>query len=154
MSEHVIARSIGKDQLKHAVDLVCFHHGETVEAREPVCEWPNLCDQNFCRFPRYTRNGEPVGLIAHVLVQLGLPMRLLKELDTEYEIGEVLHPGVKIYRSRNPMLERFDFSALRLLVFMQEHQKIGWSWNDIVDAAFRPARMTRFLDKRRRPWLY
>lgn len=149
-----LSRNITIDVLKEAIDLVCFHHGQTVEAPEPVCEWPNLCDQNFCRFPRYYRNGMPSGLTAFVLVQLGFPVGLLKELDLEYELGEVLHPGVKIGRSRNPALRRIERPGRALLGFVQNSQKIGWSWNEVVDRAFRPNWMIPRLDARRRPWLY
>jgi hypothetical protein len=76
------------------------------------------------------------------------------DLDREYELGEVLHPGVKIGRSRSAALSRIDRQGMALLSFLQDHQKIGWSWNDIAVAAFRPRRMIRRLDARRRPWLY
>lgn len=154
MSEGMLTRAITLDQLREAIDLVCFRHGHTVEAPEPVCEWPNLCDQSYCRFPRYARSGEPSGLTAHVLVQVGYPKGLLAELDREFEVGEVLHPGVKIGRSRNAALRRLDRRGRALLGYLQNHQKLGWSWNDIVDQAFRPGWMIKRLDARRRPWLY
>ena len=154
MSEEVLVRRIEVAQIKEALDLVCFYSGTTVEAPEPVCEWPNLCDQNFCRFPRYLRNGAPSGLTAFVLVQLGFPVSLLQELDLEYELGEVLHPGVKIGRSRNPALRRIEWPGRALLAFVQDSQKIGWSWSEVVDRAFRPNWMIPRLDAKRRPWLY
>jgi hypothetical protein len=92
---------IAARQVVDALGLVTMMHGAVVERPEPVCSWPKLCGQQACRFPRYFRGGEPAGLVAYILLELGYPGDLLKALDTEYEIGEVLHPGVKIARSRN-----------------------------------------------------
>lgn len=153
MSETALSRHISVDKLHTALNLLCFHDGDTVEASEPVCEWVNLCGTDGCKFPRYFRNG-PVGLTAKVLMEVGLPVDLLLALDREYELGEVLHPGVKIGRSRNAALARLDKQGVALLSYIQDHSKIGWSWNDIAVAAFRPRRMIRRLDARRRPWLY
>lgn len=138
--------------MKDAVALVTFHMGHTVEEPEPTCDLPNLCGP-ACRYPRYYRNG-PSGLVGNVLVELGYPSELLKALDCEYEIGEVLHPGVKIGRSRNPALNRVEPAALALLGFFQNSQKLGWSWNRIVEEALRPKSWFTRLDARRRPWLY
>lgn len=155
MSEDMLVRrQISPQDVMTAVDLVTYHHGNTVEAPEPGCSWPKLCGDAFCRFPRYYRGGEPVGLVATVLVELGYPRDLLKSLDAEYEIGEVLHPGVKIGRSRNPALQRIDRPGVKLLAHLQDRQKLGQSWSDIADDAMRARRMIRYLDARRRPWLY
>lgn len=154
MSENTtLTRHIDVDRLREAVNLVCYHDGDTVEAPEPVCQWSNLCGTEGCKFPRYYRNG-PAGLVAQVLMEVGFPAELLRAMDREYELGEVLHPGVKIGRSRNAALVRLDKQGVALLSFLQDHQKIGWSYNDIAVAAFRPRRMIRRLDARRRPWLY
>lgn len=149
-----LARSISVAMVRDALDIVTYHYGQTVEQPEPACSWPRLCAEDFCRFPRYQRGGQPVGLTGHTLIELGYPMSLLKELDTEYELGEVIHTGVKIGRSRNPALRRISAAGIALLAFCQNHQKVGWSWNDITLQAFRPRWMVRQLDKRRRPWLY
>lgn len=152
MSE-VVARTITKDQVMTALNLVSWNHDQ-VEDPEPVCEWPRLCGDQGCRFPRYQRDGEPTGLIAHILLELGYPKDLLKALDTEYEVGEVLHPGVKIGRSRNAALARLDSSGMDLLVFLQERQKSGRSWSDLGVLAVRPRRTLKVLDRRGRSWLY
>jgi hypothetical protein len=154
MSENTLTRPITVDKLHEALNLVCFHDGDTIESPEPPCDWPKLCGDASCRFPRYYRSRHPVGLTSQVLIEVGYPVDLLKDLDCEYEVGEVLHPGVKIGRSRNAALARLDSQGVALLSYVQNHSKIGWSWNDIVREAFRPRRMIRRLDARRRPWLY
>lgn len=154
VENNVLTRKIDVDMVHRALNLVTYHFGQTVEALEPVCDWPRLCHEHFCRFPRYSRNAEPVGLVGHVLLELGLPISLLKDLDMEYELGEVLHPGVKIASSRNPALRRIDRRGIALLAYLQDHQKLSWSWADIAEQAFRPRWMIQRLDKRRRPWLY
>lgn len=147
------AQIITVDKIQEALNLVCYHDGETVEGPEPQCEWVKLCGP-ACRFPRYCTGRGPTGLTAAVLVELGYPIDLLKSLDCEYEVSEVLHPGVKIGRSRNQALARIVPPGMKLLSFVQDHQKVGWSWNQIVLAAFRPRRTVKYLDGRRRPWLY
>lgn len=155
MPERTLDRQITVDMVHNALNLWTLPPmGYTVEGPEPACDWPRLCHENFCRFPRYLRDGEPNGLVACLLIELGYPLDLLKDLDVEYELGEVLHPGVKIGRSRNPALTRIDRPALKLLAYLQDAQKIGWSWSDIAAYAFRPRWMIARLDKRRRPWLY
>lgn len=149
-----MSEQITVDTLHEALHLICYHDGDMVESPEPFCDWPRLCGDASCRFPRYYRSGHPVGLTSRVLLKVGYPVDLLKDLDCEYEVGEVLHPGVKIGRSRNAALARLGRQGVALLGFLQDHQKVGWSWNDIVVAAFRPRRMIKRLDQRRRPWLY
>ena len=154
LDNNTLARPITVDLVHQALNQVVARHGATVETPEPACEWPQLCDQKFCRFPRYFRDGSETGLIAHVLLRLGLPVQLLRDLECEYELGEVMHPGVKIGRSRNPVLGRFDNRSMALLQYLQDHQKTGWSWRKIADRAFDVRWMIRRLDARRRPWLY
>jgi hypothetical protein len=153
MTESTIARPITVEDLHEALNLICYHEGDTVESPDPVCDWQRLCGQH-CKFPRYFRHGGPVGLTAHTLVEVGYPMDLLKAMDCEYEVGEVLHPGVKIGRSRNAALARLDNKGVALLEYVQNHSKVGWSWSDIVTHAFRPTWTVKYLDSRRRPWLY
>lgn len=148
------AQIITVDRIHQALDVATARLGETVEPPEPRCDYIRLCGNQFCRFPRYYYGAEPTGLTAHVLIELGYPVDLLKALDCEYEIGEVLHPGVKIGRSRNPALARIVKPGMALLVYIQEHQKCGWSWEDIAHHAFRPRWSVKYLDCRRRPWLY
>lgn len=157
MSEITLAsnwRKIPASTVLEALFTVTIDHGALVEAPEPVCDWKNLCGPAGCRYPRYFRGQHPAGLTSHVLLELGYPRDLLKALDTEYEVGEVLHPGVKIGRSRNPALGRIDYSGRALLSFLQERQKLGRSWGDLAAEAVKPRRMIPYLDARRRPWLY
>jgi hypothetical protein len=153
MSE-VVPRQITSELVMAAVHLATYRQPDLVEDREPVCEFSRLCGPTGCRFPRYQRAGEPTGLVAHVLLELGYPQDLLKALDTEYEVGEVLHPGVKIGRSRNAALARVDNPGMDLLVFLQERQKDGRSWAELGVLAIRPRRTLKSLDRGRRPWLY
>ena len=156
MSDDTLLRrqQITVDMVHGALNLVTFHRPDLIEDPEPVCAWSKLCGSKGCRFPRYFRDGAATGLAATVLVELGYPVDVLKDLDTEYEIGEVLHPGVKIARSRNIALTRIDRRGVALLAFLQEHQKVGWSWSAIAERAFRPRWTIARLDARRRPWLY
>lgn len=154
MPEDTLTRAISSSDVMAAMHLVVIDSGDFVEAPEPVCAWPKLCSALSCQFPRYFRDGHPSGLTAHILLELGYPRDLLKALDAEYEIGEVLHPGVKITRSRNNALYRIQQPGMALLAFLQERQKLGRSWLDLSVAAVRPKRMITYLDKRRRPWLY
>lgn len=149
-----LSRPISVAMIHDALNLVTYHDGGHVEGPELPCQWPQLCAPTFCRFPRYARHGAPTGLTAHVLSELGYPLQVLKELDLEYEIGEVLHTGVKIARSRNAALVRIDRRGVALLGYLQNHQKVGWSWARIAEQAFRSSWMIRRLDARRRPWLY
>lgn len=148
------AQIITVDRIHQALNLLCFQNGTMVEAPELRCEYPKLCGRVSCTFPRYYYGAFPAGFTARVLIELGYPVDLLKALDCEFEEGEVLHPGVKIGRSRNMALTRIVEPGIRLLTFVQDHQKIGWSWNDIVLRAFRPRRTVKLVDQRRRPWLY
>lgn len=151
---NTLARPITVDMIHNALNLATYHQPNVIEDPEPVCEWPRLCHVAFCRFPRYYRDGEPTGLTAHVLLELGLPAQLLRELDCEYEMGEVLHPGVKIAHSRNAALKRIDKPGVALLAFLQDNQKAGLSWSQIAVLAFRPRRVPKPMDRKRRPWLY
>lgn len=154
MTEDTLTRIITPGAVRNALNLVTYYDPDHIEDPEPPCEWTKLCAQDMCLFPRYFRRGEPAGLTANVLLRLGYPTDLLKDLDREYEIGEVLHPGVKIGRSRNAALGRIDRRGVALLSFLQNNQKVGWTWGEIALQAFRPRWMIKRLDARRRPWLY
>lgn len=145
--------TITVEDVRRALQLVVFEAPSRVERPEPACEWSKLCG-TFCRFPRYHRDGRPNGLVAHVLVQLGYPISLLKNMDMQYELGEVLHPGVKIARCRDKALRRIDPGGISLLAYVQDHQKSGMSWSQIDVEVSRPRRLLPLTDSRRRPWLY
>lgn len=148
-------RTITVDMIREAVNLVVFTQGPTtVEAPEPPCDFPKLCGPKHCRFPRYARHGEPVGLVGKTLLQLGYPSKLLLDLDREHELGEVIHPGVKIGNSRNAALARIGPKGMDLLIWLQEQQKSGRTWGDLTMTAFGPKRLLRGRDRKRRPWRY
>lgn len=148
-------RTITATDVRNALNLVVFHVGPgTVEAEDPACPYEVCKGERTCLFPRYSRNGVPVGLTARVLMQLGYPLQLLLDLDREHEMGDIFHPGVKIGRSSNAALRRITAAGLSLLSFIQEHQKLGISWGDICLLAFEPRWRPRILDSRKRPWVY
>lgn len=142
--------------VRSAMDVITVAQTHRVEGAPPPCDWPKLCTTRSCTYPRYSRDGEPLGLVSLILIQLGYPIQLLKDLDHEHEVGEVIHPGVKIHRSRNQALSRIDSKGVALLSFVQTHQESGQStWiNASVKAFTPPALRPAFIDKKRRPWLY
>ncbi len=147
-------RLITVDAVKEAVHIVVFTTGPTTrEKPEPPCEFGKLCGPQHCRFPRYARDGEPVGLVGKVLIQLGYPIKLLHDLDREHELGEVLHPGVKITSSRNAALCRLGYKGIALLGWLQENQKKD-TWGNLSSTAFGPKKLLRRRDAKRRPWRY
>lgn len=142
------------DRVRQALNLVVYEGAGRVDKPGPPCDWPRLCSKTACWFPHYFRDGEPTGLIAHTLIQLGYPVALLKDLDVEYEMGEVIHPGVKIYNSRNVALLRIEPTAMKLLGWLQDRRKSGMTWGELHCAAFTPYRVLGPFDRKRRPWLY
>lgn len=148
-------RSISAHMVQTAISVIVSHHGaSTVEAPAPACDWPRLCAPQPCRYPRYSRDGRPCGLVARVLIQLGYPQHLLEDLDREHSVGDVLHPGVVLIESRNAALSRIEASAMALLGFLQARQYQGHSWGHLCTLAFGPRWGFTFRDRRRRPWLY
>lgn len=104
---------------------------------------------------RYVEHGQPVCLVAKILVRLGYSVAVLKELDREYPMGEIIHAGVQIGRSRHPALRKLSPEALALLQFLQDQQDRGLSWGRIAVKAFQSkGMMLAKFDKRERPWLY
>ncbi len=150
----VTDRVLTVEHIRTALDALLVDGKDTVEAPEPVCQWPRLCGPQGCRFPRYARNGDATGLVAKVLLGLGYPVQLLLDLDREYEMSEVLHPGVKIGRSRNAALSRIDERGMALLTYLQDRQKTGVSWGELHRTAFARKKLLRGRDRRRRPWCY
>jgi hypothetical protein len=150
----VAQRRITTAMVQEALHLVVFDSPLTVQSAEPPCAWPRLCGERSCQFPRYFRDGAPAGLVARILLQLGYSTELLKDLDREHEVGEVVHPGVKIDRSRNAALRRIDDDGVKLLGFLQERQSGGLSWSALTVAALGPRPLLAFMDRRRRPWRY
>lgn len=144
--------TITLDMVHNALSLVVYERPGFAESAQP-CDWTKLCGEQGCKFPRYFR-GEPAGLTSYLLLELGYPAAMLKDLDCEYECGEVLHPGVKIQNSRHPALLRLDDKALALLGWIQQRQTSGMTWNELHLAAFAPYRFVGPFDRKRRPWLY
>lgn len=139
--------------VRDALNVVVYEGSGRVDPSEPACDWIALCGVQACKFPRYFR-GEPTGLIAHTLIQLGFDTHLLKDLDCEYEVGEVMHPGVKIHNSRNIELLRVEPRAISLLGWIQKRRHSGMTWGELSCAAFTPYRLLAPIDRKRRPWLY
>lgn len=145
--------AISVDMVCRAVQAVAFKTPARIEAPYFHCVYPRLCGKASCRFPRYY-DGEAQGIVACTLLKLGLPVSLLKDLDTEYEVGEVLHPGVKIANSRNAALTRIDPKGMALLAWLQEQGKHRVHWHRLHLRAFTPRKGMKWTDKKKRPWLY
>lgn len=141
------------DTVVKAVGRVVFESPARIEAFSPPCGWPKMCGRKSCRFPRYF-HGAPYGVVGNTLIKLGFPSTLLKDLDTEYQLGEVLHPGVKISRSRNEALGRIDDKGVALLTWLQSQAKHELTWAQLHVKAFRPRKGLRVFDRKDRPWLY
>ncbi len=107
--------------------------------------------------PRYLGlDGAPNSLVAYVLLKLGLDETVLRQLDHEFPIGELLSSGVRISESRNPAVAAFEDDALKLLDYLQDCQDGGLPWMDCyLDAYAKPSRFipTRYV-RERRPWLF
>ena len=145
--------AISVDRVCQAVNRVVFDKPAQVEAPAQHCAFPRLCGKTRCRFPRYF-DGEPVGVVANTLIRLGFSSTLLKDLDCEYEMGELIHPGVKIGNSRNQALARIDPKGMALLAWLQAQGKHRLTLSQLHVQAFRPRKGMRYFDRRRRPWLY
>lgn len=107
--------------------------------------------------PRYLgHDGKPNSLVAHILLRLGLDENVLRQLDYEFPLGELLSSGVRISESRNPALARFEDKALALLDYLQDCQDGGLPWADCyLDAYAKPSRLipVKYV-RERRPWLF
>lgn len=138
-----------------AINVVIFERGPaTLQSPEPLCLWPKICGPQGCRYPHYSHAGQPAGLIAQVLIQLGYPNQLLLDLDREHGVGDLLHPGVKLAQSRNAALLRIEPVAMALLDYLQQSRNGGKTWGRLSAAAFGRTWAPTILDRRRRPWLY
>lgn len=106
--------------------------------------------------PRYVAQGKPTCLVAMVLMKLGFSIGVLKALDAEPRIGDVINPGgARIAESRHPALRRIDPIALRLLCHIQDQQDRGCRWKQIVTSAFQRHRhFGAYWDRRQKPWLF
>lgn len=144
---------IGVPQIRAALDTAVHSDPHHIEFPPPICDWPRLCGPT-CRFPRYLHHGQAHGLTATVLIHLGYNSDLLKALDCEYEIGELIHPGVKIHHSRHKALTRIHPDGLQLLAYLQNRQHTRHTWTRISAQALRRNRLLPFLDVRKRPWLH
>lgn len=144
---------INVEMVAQAVGRVAFSSPVCVEKYAAACAWPRLCGKQFCTYPRYF-DGAPQGIVARTLIELGYPVAMLKDLDTEYRVGEVLHPGVEIDKSRNQALTRIDAKGMALLAWFHTQAKHQLIFSQLHVKAFRPRRGLRLLDRRDRPWLY
>lgn len=101
--------------------------------------------------PRYLNQGRPNCLVAQVLSRLGFSRAVLRALDREYPVGELVHAGAEIAHSRNPALRRLDPAGRALLQFIQERQ--GLAWGRVTRDALTPSRWFARPARSRRPWL-
>ncbi len=107
--------------------------------------------------PRYLGlDNAPNCLVAHLLIKIGFDEHLLRQLDHEFPLGNILDAGVRISESRHPAVAEFDPKALALLDYLQDCQDGGLPWMDCYLDAF--AKPSRFIPMRyvreRRPWLF
>ncbi len=102
---------------------------------------------------RYVEHDEPHGLVALVMTRLGFSTGVLKALDQEHPLGELLECGVRVAESRHPALRKLDPRARQLLGFVQGGQDAGLAWERILADAFSPRRWFPGRDRLRRPWL-
>lgn len=107
--------------------------------------------------PRYLGlDGQPNSLVAHVLLKLGLDTTVLRQMDHEFPLGELLSSGVRISESRHPALSVIDSVALRLLDYLQDCQDCALTWSQALDDAY--AKVPRLIPQRfvrdRRPWMF
>lgn len=100
---------------------------------------------------RYLVAGKPNCLVAKVMARLGFSTTVLRALDREHAIGNVIHPGVRLSESRHPALRALDARTLALLQHIQDCQDAGQRWGAIARKAFSPAPW--FLPERSKPWL-
>lgn len=156
MSDDLLTKpgALSVDKVCQAVSFVLFTYPAMVEAPASNCAFPRLCGKAFCRFPRYFQDDQPFGVVAKALIRLGYPAKLLKDLDCEHEMGEVLHPGVKINNSRNQALARIDPKGMALLTWVQEQSRDKPLYHQLHLRAMTPRKGLKFTDRRRRPWLY
>lgn len=103
---------------------------------------------------RYIDRGKPDCLVARSLAKLGFSTGVLKALDQEHPVGEILHAGVRVEESRHPALRKIDPLALRLLQYVQDQQDNGQRWGRIVADAFSTSVWRTPFDHRRKPWLF
>lgn len=104
--------------------------------------------------PRYIDQGQPNCLVAMVLVELGFPPTLLRELDRELPVGTLHREAVDIAESRHPALRRMDPLARQLLQWCQRRQDSGCIWQYIAEEAFKINGWTTTKHNlRRKPWL-
>ncbi len=125
--------------------------------RAVVAEHPGRADRRAVDgLPaRYVDKDEPSCLVAKVLAKLGFSLGVLRALDQEHPVGELLQPGVKVAESRHPALRKIDPLARQLLQYIQDCQDRGDRWARIVDTALTPSAWThRRWEQRRKPWLF
>lgn len=107
--------------------------------------------------PRYVEHGEPCCLVAHLLLQVGVPVHVLKALDLEAGTGSATP---KLRESRHPFWGRFEPAARSLLDFLQFVQDYGRPWGEVAREALEPRRLDDWrggrwdqLNPGGRPWL-
>lgn len=106
--------------------------------------------------PRYWADDKPNCLVGNILMGLGFESVVLKQLDAEFPLGELLSSGIRISESRNPALLGFDNKTMDLLSFLQDGQDQGYTWSQCHEGAFAAKSwyVPEALDRKQRPWLY
>jgi hypothetical protein len=136
-------KTISVDEVSRELKAVALADPEHVD---PTADEEHLV-------PQYVHHGRPNCLVARVLVRLGYSTDLLRDLDRERPVGELLHSGVRVSESRHPGLRRIDPVALKLLQYCQDQQDRGQRWGAIVADAFTLSRWFAWRDRARKPWL-
>ncbi len=105
--------------------------------------------------PRYVDQGQPNCLVALVLTRFGITLGVLRQLDREHPVGDIVHAGVRVAESRHPALKRFAPAAIDLLDHVQRQQDYGVAWGRIVGVCFTRTRFAPdWYERRRKPWLF
>lgn len=144
MSSTVISRAITVNAVKEVLEDIVANNPDRADPR--VEEGMHA---------RYVHHGRPNCLVAHTLTRLGFSMSVLRALDREHGVGNVVDAGVPLIESRHPALRRIDPLALRLLDFVQARQDDGERWASVVRDAFHRHRyFGEYWDRKRKPWLF
>lgn len=143
MTTNIRAKRIDVRAVRQALD--------TVARRDPYRKDRRVKDGLPAR---YIDQGQPNCLVAAVLVELGFPTTLLRDLDRERPVGALFSAGVDIAESNHPALKRIDPVARQLLQYCQRRQDSGYLWQYIAEEAFQGnGWLTTKWNLRKKPWL-
>jgi hypothetical protein len=107
---------------------------------------------------RYVEHGAPCCLVAYLLLQVGVGVNTLKELDRE--TTRMGRGTPQLRESCHPFWDRFEPAARELLEFLQLLQDYGRTWGEVAQEALEPVRPRGLFGVRwgsrypsGRPWL-